>query len=141
MLSLAKGSIKSLCMSIDKIIKRLDQLGKQEQIELALDKSRLLVENDAKKFCPVGDGQLRLSIRSERDGLTAAVGTNLEYAPYVHQGTGIYAMNGDGRKTPWSYQDIHGEWHTTIGQEPNPFLFKALDTNRKQILQIFKDEL
>lgn len=96
----------------------------------------LVVEGEAKQLCPVGDGQLRQSIASEMiDDTTGAVGTNLEYAPYVHQGTGIYAVKGDGRKDRWSYQDAEGNWHSTIGQQPNPFLERALDNKRDEIME------
>ena len=56
-------------------------------------------------------------------------------------GTGIYAVNGDGRKDRWSYQDAEGKWHSTIGQKPQPFLERALDNNRDKINKIFEDEI
>lgn len=126
---------------LDKLIKKLDAIEQMKYIDRALTKSCLLVETDAKKNCPVDDGQLRQSITYEVKGNEGAVGTNVEYAPYVHQGTGIYAVNGDGRKSRWSYQDIEGNWHSTIGQQPKPFLENALDTNRSKIKEVFKEEL
>ena len=51
----------------------------------ALTKSGLLVEGTAKELCPVDDGQLRQSINSKViDNKNASIGTNVEYAPYVH---------------------------------------------------------
>ena len=107
----------------------------------ALTKSCLTVEAEAKERCPVDDGQLRQSITSVVDKNIGAVGTNVEYAPYVHQGTGIYAVNNDGRKDRWSYKDAEGNWHSTIGQHPNPFLETALDSKKPEILEIFKGEI
>ena len=69
------------------------------------------------------------------------VGTNVDYAPYLHQGTGIYAVNGDGRKTPWSWQDEEGNWHRTVGQPPQPFLENALDESKEEIINIFQEEI
>lgn len=126
---------------LDKLLSKLDTLESMKCVESALTKSCLMVEADAKENCPVDDGQLRQSITSEVKDLIGAVGTNVHYAPYVHQGTGIYAVNGDGRKTKWSYQDENGEWHTTIGQHPKPFLENALDANRKKIKETFKEEI
>lgn len=67
-----------------------------------MEKACVIVEGQAKENCPVDDGQLRQSITHEvekEDGqIVGYVGSNVEYAPYVHQGTGIYAKNGDGRK-------------------------------------------
>lgn len=106
-----------------------------------LEEACMMVERDAKILCPVGNGELRNSITSEVDGNQGKVGTNLEYAPYVHQGTGIYAVNGDGRKDRWKYQDAEGNWHSTIGQQPNPFLEKALTMNKKEINKLLKEKI
>lgn len=40
------------------------------------------------------------SISQDGDSLTALIGFMEFYSIYVHQGTGIYAINGDGRQTP-----------------------------------------
>ena len=126
---------------VDSLINKLKQINIQS-VNKGLEKSGLLVEGTAKELCPVDDGQLRQSINSKViDNKNASIGTNVEYAPYVHQGTGIYAKNGDGRKTPWSYKDEKGEWHTTRGQQPNPFLERALDSNRDKIIKIFQEEI
>lgn len=63
----------------------------------AISKSCYIVETDAKKNCPVDTGTLRRSITSEIHDKYGEVGTNVEYAPYVEYGTGIFASNGDGR--------------------------------------------
>lgn len=113
----------------------LDKLDKLGEIDLtqALNTACLLVENEAKQNCPVGTGELRNSISHEVEGNEAVVGTNVFYAPYVEYGTGLFAAAGNGRQTPWSYQDAKGEWHTTTGQKPQPFLNPALDANREAI--------
>lgn len=59
-----------------------------------------LVVNRAKQLCPVDKGRLRASITWElvvggqQWPLVARVGTNVEYARYVHDGTGIYGPRG-----------------------------------------------
>ena len=60
----------------------------------------LLVEEDAKKRCPVETGTLRRSINTELHKNYGEVGTNLHYAPYVEFGTGLFAQDGNGRQTP-----------------------------------------
>ena len=121
-------------IGIDRLAKKL----KPADLKEALNESCLLVENTAKENCPVASGQLRNSIASNVSGETGEVGTNVEYAPYVEYGTGVY---NPGRLTPWSYQDASGEWHTTTGQKPQPFLVPALDSNRDKILNIFKEKV
>lgn len=120
---------------------KLDKIADDTKIKDALEKSCLLVERDAKILCPVDDGTLRNSITYEVSGYEGVIGTNVEYAPYVHQGTGIYAVNHDGRKDAWSYRDANGNWYSTRGQRPNPFLRKALVQNKENILKIFKESI
>lgn len=114
-----------------------------QQMVKKMDKSCLLVEASAKAKCPVDMGILRVSITSETevsmDAVTGRIGSNMEYAPYVHQGTGIYAEDGNGRKTPWKYHTKAGKykgWHFTKGQKPQPFLKDAVAENRSQIQKI-----
>lgn len=70
------------------------------KIQEALTKCALLVEADAKLNCPVDTGSLRSSITHNVYKDYAEVGTNYEYAPYVEFGTGLFAVNNYGRKTP-----------------------------------------
>lgn len=66
---------------------------------------------------------------------TVTVGSNLFYALYVELGTGVYAENGDGRKTPWVWKDYNGKWHYTRGMKAKPFLRPAI----RDHLQEYKD--
>lgn len=126
--------------NLDRLLSKLNKLANLNVSE-PLTKACLLVENAAKLNAPVDKGQLRQSITHEIDGNIGVVGTNVEYAPYVEFGTGIYAAAGNGRQDRWSYQDAEGNWHSTIGQQPQPFLEPALESNRKEIDKIFKDFL
>jgi len=62
-----------------------------------LNQACIVVENNAKKNCPVDTGELRRSITHEVNGDTGIVGSNLEYAPYVEYGTGLFTESGNGR--------------------------------------------
>lgn len=112
----------------------------------ALGRACALVERKAKEKAPKGNGTLRRSITSEitREGneLVGTVFTPLEYAPYVEYGTGLFAEGGNGRKdVPWHYKDDKGEWHTTSGQKPQPYMRPALNESREEILRILKEAL
>lgn len=101
-----------------------------------------IVENDAKRKCPVDDGTLRASIGHEVEDNMCEIGTNVEYATFVHEGTGIYAVNGNGRKeVPWKYKTPDGKWHTTKGQKPVPFLRDAVDENMNEFTKVFENLL
>ena len=117
-----------------------------EAIMSALEDACQMIENTAVDKCPVDDGTLRASIthsvEREENKFVGAVGSNLEYAPYVHEGTGIYAREGKGRTdVPWNYQDDEGNWHSTSGQKPNPYMRPALEENRENIKRILKEGL
>jgi phage gpG-like protein len=52
------------------------------------------IANKARRLCPVDQGRLRASITRElsieNGEVVVRVGTNVEYAIYVHEGTGLY---------------------------------------------------
>jgi hypothetical protein len=102
-----------------------------------------LPESLAKDKCPVDEGLLRAKIDHEvtveRTQIVGRIGTNVEYAPYVHQGTGIHAVDGKGRKTPWAWEGETAKWngtHITRGQKPKPFLRDAVLESKGQIIHI-----
>ncbi|MBA4274020.1 MAG: hypothetical protein C0436_00040 [Alphaproteobacteria bacterium] len=84
------------------------------------------IRSEAVARAPVASGNLRSSIQVEAysdNGVPVSeTGPTAEYAPYVEYGTGIYAVNGDGRKTPWWYQTPEGEWIRTRGGRAKPFM-------------------
>ena len=99
-----------------------------------------IVEDEAKLRCPYDNGELRRRITHQVQDTVGVVGTNVSYAPYVHEGTGIYAADGQGRKeVPWRYQDEEGHWHSTSGQKPQPFLRDAMDSLQGELLTLLKE--
>ena len=107
-----------------------------------MNKACLIIEGDARKKCPKNMGLLAASITSEVETTPGAIigrtGTNLAYGPYVHNGTGIYAKDGNGRKTPWLWKGTgkYAGMHLTKGQRPQPFLEDARNANSSRISQI-----
>lgn len=105
----------------------------------------LVVVASSKRNCPVDLGQLRASItyqvKEESKEIVGFVGTPVEYGAYVHEGTGVYAKNGDGRQTPWFYKNREGKTIKTIGQKPNPFIKKAVQENKDKIIAILKEAI
>lgn len=99
------------------------------------------VLNQARTEAPVRQGTLRASLNSRLGMIggepAVTVGTNLYYARYVHEGTGIYV--GRGYIVPKRARFlIWKDWHTgdTVvarrvrGTPPNPFLVRALRAAR-----------
>lgn len=120
----------------------------KDAMKVAMRKACTEVESVAKRKCPTGEAggndtvPLRQSIthevRPEGEKVVGIVGSGLEYAVYVHEGTGIKSRTGMGRTydLPWSYQDDRGQWHTTSGQEAQPFLEEAYNESRERVMQI-----
>lgn len=72
-------------------------------------------ESDAAAICPVDTGRLRNSITHTLDDKHAYIGTNVEYARYVHEG-------------------VHG-------RKGQPFLRDAINQNIGKYQSIFSDAL
>lgn len=117
----------------------------ENAVERALVTGGLMVERDAKLNVRVDTGRLRSSITHrlviENGKPVVYVGTSVEYAPYIEFGTGIYAEKGDGRKTPWSYQDEKGNWIRTRGSRPHPFLYPAFRQNKDRVKKLLIREI
>lgn len=126
---------------IEGIEKKLSVLEDFDALEKALKDCCLLVERSAKQKAPKGNGDLRRSIESKVENMEGVVYTPLEYAPYIEYGTGLFAENGGRKDVPWCYQDDKGEWHTTSGQHPQPYMRPALNENREKIIRILKGAL
>lgn len=86
----------------------------QDRLCSTLGQAALLVEGTAKDNCPVDTGNLRASINTQldRSEIAAYVSTNVEYAPYVEEGTS-------------KMQGSH-------------FLKTAIDYNRNDIFRLFE---
>ena len=123
----------------EKLMARLDKMSDEAELKKSLETAALLVEKSAKQKAPKDTGTLRRSITSKVEGLEGIIYTPLEYAPYIEYGTGLFA-EGNGRKdVPWNYQDDKGNWHSTSGLKPQPFMRPSLDENRQKILEILKE--
>jgi HK97 gp10 family phage protein len=126
---------------LDNVLQAIESLDDMPKINAALGKACALVERSAKEKAPKDTGALRRSITSKVEDGVGIVFTPLEYAPYVEFGTGLFAEEGGRKDVPWNYQDDEGNWHSTSGQRPQPFLRPALNENREQIVRIIKEAL
>lgn len=128
---------------VDNLILKFKRLSDPEGYEKCMGKACALVEREAKLKAPKNTGELRRSITSrvEKDGnnIVGVVYTPLLYAPYIEYGTGLFAEEGGRKDVPWHYQDDKGEWHTTSGMKPHPYMRPALDENREEIIRILKE--
>lgn len=129
----------------DKILYKLNTLYDLDNVKKGMGKACALVEKQAKQKAPKDTGALRRSIKSkveaDENTVNGSVFSPLEYAPYVEYGTGLFAENGNGRKTGWVYEDDKGEKHFTKGQHHQPYMRPALNENREKIIALIKEGL
>lgn len=102
------------------------------------------IAGKAALLAPVAEmagGSLRQSIDHKefesKGDIGTAVGSDIDYFIYVEKGTGIFAVAGNGRKSPWVYYDPKdGSYHYTQGMKPQPFLEKSVTKNINELRQI-----
>lgn len=65
------------------------QLSKVVGVRKIVQESGINIQRNAKRNCPVDTGRLRSSIRTRtmNNGLSAEVGTDVRYGPFVESGT------------------------------------------------------
>lgn len=131
-----------------------------ENMDAANEAVGLTMERHVKEGTPVGTpestsiknyhgGSLRKSITHKVIDNTVYVGTNMRapngapYPIYVELGTGIYAAEGNGRKSPWVWRDKNGKYHYTRGIRPRHFLKNALSDpeHLKEYKEIYENQL
>lgn len=121
-------------------------------VNVALEEIGIRAEGYAKVLTPVGTpestgvegyhgGTLRNSIAHKVVGEEVYIGTNLDYAPYVELGTGIYASDGTGRKNPWVWKDKNGKFHWTRGMKPQHMLKKAASEHTEEYKKVIEKHL
>jgi HK97 gp10 family phage protein len=130
---------------IEELTVRLETLASGKKVMGAMGKACGFVEDAAKMLCPEDTTELSRSIKSkvERRGsdVIGTVYTPKDYANYVEYGTGLFAEGGGRTDVPWRYQDAEGEWYTTYGQMPQPFMRPALNDNREFIKRILLEAI
>ena len=136
----------------EKLQTALEEVGRQAE-----GNAKLELEAEPRRVSP--NATLRNSITHKVEGNSVKIGTNLFYAPYVHEGTGIYAKNGTKTGKTWwvfvkgnKYSSIkaHGKRYSkhqayqvmqylkskgldawmTQGQKPNRFLVNAIEKHK-----------
>ena len=130
---------------LEGVLEGLDSALDDKKLFMAMGKACALVERSAKQKAPKGTGELQRSITSKVEntgnGAIGIVFTPLEYAPYIEFGTGLFAEEGGRQDVPWCYQDDEGEWHSTSGMHPRPYMRPALNENREQIKRILEEAI
>lgn len=110
----------------------------QETGEVFLEEVGGELESQVKQNTKVDTGKTKGSwehiVNAEK--MEVQVGSRYKNALWEELGTGIYALNGDGRKkVPWVYRTPDGKFHSTVGKKPRRALFNAYNSKKNQIIR------
>lgn len=122
---------------------KLKEVNAKIELEIyrALEEASGAVESQVKQNQRVKTGQTKGSWSHHVSAKehVAYVGSNYMNAIYEEFGTGVHALEGNGRKTPWVYTPDDGEtFYRTKGKKPIRPLYKAMKKLRPTITKYFK---
>lgn len=133
---------------------KMEQMVKDMEGPEMLDGMRqatLLVQRDAKILAPVDSGRLRASItpevRVDGNEVQGIVGSNVDYAPYMELGTGVYAGGNAYFPPPEALATWAKRHHTSGylvalaifkagGLKPRKFIQRGIEQNAERIVQL-----
>ena len=107
----------------------------------AIEESAGIIESQVKQNTVVDTGQTKnswthnISASTMAGEYRATIGSPLQNAIWEEFGTGEYALNGDGRKGGWSYQDERGDWHHTMGKHPRRPFWKTYVAKKNTVIR------
>ena len=109
----------------------------QETGEQFLEEVGGEVEAQTKRNTKVDTGKTKNSWEHvvNTDKMEVQIGSRYKNALWEELGTGIYALNGDGRKTKWVYRTEDGKFHATVGKKPRRALFRAYQSKKNTIIR------
>lgn len=122
----------------DEVIEKINALGVNW-----LEEASGEVESQTKRNTKVKTGKTKNSWEHKVSEykLEAEVGSRYKNALWEEFGTGIYALNGDGRKdVPWFYKDAEGKWHMTSGKKPRRAFHNAYISLKNKIIKSCQEE-
>lgn len=96
------------------------------------------IEAQTKKNTRVDTGKTKGSWEHivDEKKLEAQVGSRYMNAVWEEFGTGVHALNGNGRKdVPWFYKDQQGVWHRTKGKKPSRAFHNAYTSLKNVIIK------
>ena len=109
----------------------------QETGEAFLEEVGGELESQVKQNTKVDTGKTKGSwehvVNAEK--MEVQIGSRYKNALWEEFGTGIYALNGDGRKTKWVYRTEDGKFHTTVGKKPRRALYRAYNSKKNAIIR------
>ena len=114
-----------------------------DKINAVLEECAGELESQAKRNSRVDTGKTKNSFRHKvvDSEHTAYIGSDDENAIWEEFGTGEYALEGNGRKGGWAYEDAKGDWHYTHGKKPSRAFWKAYTSLKDKLITHIQNAL
>ena len=118
-----------------------------DRVEAVLEECAGELESQVKRNSRVDTGKTKNSFRHRVTGSVlagqyeATIGSSDENAIWEEFGTGEYALQGDGRKGGWSYEDEKGVWHYTKGKTPSRAFWNAYTSLKAKLIRRIQNSL
>ena len=146
------------------LMRKFNELGSMEPVVYKSVKNQAeVVRGVAVKLCPVyagpwkfvPRGELKRSIftkvEQDADATIGCVYTTADHAIFVEFGTGPVGQSSHAgispnvpvayTQEPWVWMDDEGGFHTTEGQPAQPFMYPALKSMEKYVVNAIKSDL
>jgi hypothetical protein len=102
-----------------------------KKLQEGINKAVLIIQNSIRKETPVRTGRLKRSVQAEILPLSGRVYTNLNYAMYVHEGTGPYTIYPKTKKALFWKGALHPVRKVNHpGIKANPFFERGFDQSK-----------
>lgn len=107
--------------------------------EAVLEECAGELESQVKRNTRVRTGKTKNSwqhtVNKNGEVTEAHVGSNYENTIWEEFGTGDYALQGNGRKGGWYYEDEKGEGHFTHGKKPSRAFWNTYNSLKNSIIK------
>ena len=132
--------VYNLVSNIDAVLQATE-----EQKKKALEAVGIQAEGDVKdeitELGAVDGGRLRGSITHLVNGDSVDVGTDVEYAVYVHEGTGKYVPGGTPKERWVYYDEAKKQFRMAYPQKPHRYIKDAIERYLDDYKEIFEEYL
>jgi len=118
-----------------------------DKVDAVLEEVAGELESAVKRNTRVDTGKTKSSFRHRVTGsfiagqYEAIIGSSDQNAIWEEFGTGEHALQGNGRKGGWAYEDETGVWHFTHGKKPSRAFWKAYTSLKSKIIQRIQEAL
>ena len=144
------NSLKSICERLglgmavkfeDYTIKVINAMN--DKINVTLEECAGELESAAKRNTRVDTSKTKNAWKHyvDEEKHEATIGNTEENSIWEEFGTGEYALEGNGRKGGWFYEDEEGNGHFTHGKTPSRAFWHAYTSLKTAILNRIKDAM